>query len=118
MGKRAALRGRNCWLVVGMLSLSSLSGLAQQAPGAASSPVKPGEEQPKSLPPQDQATYLRLRLQLVHGFAARPACESDTPTGHAEEVQRALRVFPEIRKDIETFQGAVQQLGLKNMQNF
>ena len=117
MDKSTTLRGRNCWLVVGMLSLSSLSGLAQQSPGAPFSPVKPGKEQPKSLPHLDQATYLRLRLQLVHGFAERPRCESDTPTGHADEIQRALKVFSEIAKDINTFQAAIQQLGLKNVEN-
>ncbi len=124
MGKRTTLRGGHCWLVVGMLSLSSLSGLAQQEPtmgqsaGAASSPEKPGKQQPKLQPPLDQATYLRLRLQLVHGFAERPRCESQTPAGHTEEIQRALRVFPEIRKDTKTFHAAVQQLSLEGVENY
>ena len=121
MVRTAMLRG-HFWLVVGMLSISPLLGLAQQdptvnqSPGAASSPQSPGK-QPKSPPPLDQATYLRLRLQLVHGFAERPRCESDTPTGHADEIQRALKVFSEIAEDINTFQAAIQQLGLKTVQN-
>ncbi len=125
MGKRTSLRGRQRWVVVGMLSLSALPGIAQQKPtvsqsaaSAASSPEKPGKKQPESPPRLDQATYLRLRLQLVHGFAERPRCELDTPTSHAEEIQRALRLFLEIRKDTETFQAAIQQLGLNKVENF
>jgi hypothetical protein len=89
-----------------------------QSAGAASSPENPGKQQPKLQAPLDQATYLRIRMQLANGFGLRPACESDTPTGHAEEVQRALKVFPEIRQDTDTFHAAIQQLGLKNVQSF
>src|SRR5215469_14773849 len=97
-------RGGHCCFVVVMLSLSCLSGSAQQQPrmgqsaAEASSPEKPGQQQPNLQPPLDQATYLRLRTELVrHTVGQRPPCESDTPAGRAEELQRALRVFPELR---------------------
>jgi hypothetical protein len=124
MGQRTTLL-RKPRLVVAMLSLSALAGLAQQEPtvsqwaaAAASSLEKSEKEQPKSPPTLDQATYLRLRLQLAHGFAERPPCELDTPTGHADEIQRALKVFPEIAIDTDTFQAATQQLGLNKHENF
>jgi len=55
--------------------------------------------------PLDKATYLRMRLQLeLPILDGKPPCELDTPAGREEELQRAIKVFPEIRKDTETLQ--------------
>jgi hypothetical protein len=66
----------------------------------------------------DSATYLRLRVQLVPGIAERPACESDTPVGRKEEMQRAIKVFPEILKDTETFNAISPELCLDDAETF
>jgi hypothetical protein len=53
--------------------------------------------------PLDKATYLRMRLQLLGVLLdGKPACELGTPAGREEELRRAIRVFPEIRKDTQT----------------
>ena len=122
MGRTRRWEWGRC-LVEVMLCLSALSGSAYQQPsdlsaGADSSPEKTGGQLQQLLPPQDHATYLRIRVELARGFAARPACESDTPTGHAAEIQRALKTFPEIRNDTDYFRAALQQLGLKEVENF
>ncbi len=67
--------------------------------------------------PLDKATYLRMRLQLLPILDGRPACELDTPAGREEELQRAIKVFPEIREDTETLNAINQDHCFDNFDN-
>src|SRR5437879_6673418 len=67
--------------------------------------------------PLDKAKYLRMRLQLLAILDGRPDCELDTPAGREEELQRAIKVFPEIREDTETLNAINEDHCFDNFDN-
>ena len=70
--------------------------------------------QTQSPPVVDEATYLRVRTQLVTGVGG----PTELPACHAAEIQRSERRFPEIRKDWKTFEAAIEQVGLQDNETF
>lgn len=96
--------------LVSLLSISALSVVPQQFPDR----TPRDSPQARSTPVVDEATYLRVRTQLVRGFGE----PTELPACHAAEIQRSERQFPEIRKDLKTFEAAIEQLGLQDKEGF
>ncbi len=98
--------------LVALLIASGLLLPAQAAEGTKTESLFSGPKHPL-----DKATYLRMRLQLLPILDGRPACELDTPVGREEELQRAIRVLPEIREDTETLNAINQDHCFENFDN-
>ncbi len=66
----------------------------------------------------DQATALRLRYRLLEAWGGKLPCHIEPASAPADETRKALKRFPAIKKDGDTFRGIARHLGLQDRAKF
>jgi hypothetical protein len=69
-------------------------------------------------PALDQATAVRLRYRLLEAWGGKLPCDVEPARAPVDETHEALKGFPAIKKDGDTFQGIARHLGLQNHAEF
>jgi hypothetical protein len=69
-------------------------------------------------PALDEATTLRLRYRLLEAWGGTLPCDVEPASAPADETRKALKEFPTIKKEGDTFEGIAGHLGLQGHAEF